>query len=95
MASRPPVCLLTLCGHISWNTLKVITRLISASFLLSADHNMDLRQWEHQNRSVAWKKSISAYRKRIRIRITSTRSTNVSEMREMRQDKTKVTIEDQ
>ena len=34
--------------HIGWNSAKIISRLISLTFSLSADPNtMDLLQWEH------------------------------------------------
>ena len=55
MASCPSVCLsvrlsvtLRYRDHIGWNSAKIITRLISLNFSLSADPNMtDLLQREH------------------------------------------------
>jgi len=51
LSVRPSVWLsvtLRYCGHIGWNSWKIISRLISLTFSLSADPNMtDLLQREH------------------------------------------------
>jgi len=40
--------MLVICDHIGWNSLKLISRLISVGFLLSVDPNiMDLLRREH------------------------------------------------
>jgi len=49
--SKSSVCLsvtLLYCDHIGWNSSKIISRLVSLGFLLSADPNItDLFQWEY------------------------------------------------
>jgi len=55
LSVRPSVCLsvcpsvtLRYCDHIGWNSSKIISRLISLEFLLSADPDMmGLLQGEH------------------------------------------------